>query len=721
MLSTRSINGQVGRTPDDFHLGHGPIANAPITARFPSEQQSLLSIVVDCEEEFDWRYPVRGTPYTCRSIPPLYRLSERMAAQDAPLTILATYPIIKHEASWRGLMEMRNDHGAVIGAHLHPWVTPPFVEKPTLENSYQGNLPPEIEAEKIETLLRALADRGSAATLFRAGRYGFGTSTADFLASRGIIVDLSFMPHFDYGETGGMSFTGVTCDPFWFSEHVRLFEVPMTAGFIGSMRGWGVKLFSRLNSPAPRSMRLPSMLANSGLLNRVRLSPEGVTLAEAKALTRILYAQGHRAFHLSFHSSSLVPGSTPYVTADAGVSRLVEWLEQFVHFFQQEFGGRVVTPDVVEAASREASQRGQPDILELPIDGRSLGAGATSPGPRVSVIIPTYNRADLVGRAVRSAVEQSYPLHQIIIVDDGSSDDTRAALAPYLGQVCYIYQENQGVSGARNRGIQEATGDLVAFLDSDDVWEPWKIEMQVACLKQFPDLTMLGTNAWTVSHNGEKRSDFIRTYSVYKLFERVRSRFSEQYLIVGDRSGTLYFGDFSSPMFLGNFFLTSTVIVRRDVLQRAGAFDLEMRNAGEDYDLFWRISELGPVGVIDIPAARFRRGGIDHLHSSPEMALSNLRAINRFLQSHPDGPSLATDLIDGRLAESYAWAGLSLFDHDRPVEAKPFLRQAIKRGSGTIRIRIYEFLTLMPGWTIPAARRLAQNIKKAMGYSNQAS
>lgn len=696
----------------DLRIDFEEIRRSSIAAGLGADRAPMLSIVVDCEEEFDWQSPIRGTAYGLRSVAPLRRVAETLARQDAALTVMTTYSIVRHDESWQVLNTIAKDFGAAIGAHLHAWMTPPFVEEPTLQNSYQGNLTREVEASKIETLLSAISDRtGEPVRLFRAGRYGFGASTAEFLAARGIEIDLSFMPHFDYTDSGGNSFTDVPCDPFWFGPDLRLFEFPMTAGFTGWMKDHGPALFTKFNARSVRHLRLPSVLANSGLLNRVRLSPEGVTLEEAKALTRSLFQQGHRLFHLSFHSTSLVPGAAPYVATDDEAHHLVSWLSQYIAFFQQELSGSVVTPAIAEAAARAALPDPQPKV-ESVRPAAAVASGAYE-DPRVSVIIPTYNRADLVGRAVQSALDQTYPVSEIIVVDDGSRDATRSVLEPFSDRIHYIYQENQGVSMARNRALREASGELVAFLDSDDMWEPWKMEMQVSCFRRYPHLVMLGTNGWAENEHGAIRPDFMRSYSVHRSYAHVRDRFTECQIEANGSLVPMFYGDFSSPMFLGNFFVTPTVVVRRDVLNKAGLFDVAMRNAGEDYDLFWRICELGHAGVIDVPAVRFRRGGGDHLHANPQMALSNMRAIDRFMRQHPNGPELPPDLIARRLADSYAWVGRALFDHDRPVEARPYLREAIKRGAGSPRIRVYEAFTWMPDWTIPAARRVMQGIRRA--------
>ncbi|MBI5761260.1 MAG: glycosyltransferase [Planctomycetales bacterium] len=108
--------------------------------------------------------------------------------------------------------------------------------------------------------------------------------------------------------------------------------------------------------------------------------------------------------------------------------------------------------------------------------------------PTVSVIIPTFNRAVLVTRAVESVLGQTLPADEVIVIDDGSTDDTRDVLTRFGNRIRYVFQENQGVSAARNRGIEAATGRYIAFLDSDDEWLPLKLERQVAHLESHPEI-----------------------------------------------------------------------------------------------------------------------------------------------------------------------------------------------------------------------------------------
>lgn len=115
--------------------------------------------------------------------------------------------------------------------------------------------------------------------------------------------------------------------------------------------------------------------------------------------------------------------------------------------------------------------------------------------PQVSIIIPTYNRARYVTKAIDSVLAQTYKDYEIIVVDDGSKDDTREALKPYIDKIRYIYQENAGVSAARNTGIRAAKGEWVAFLDSDDEWLPEKLAVQMDCVLKHPEIVAHVTNA----------------------------------------------------------------------------------------------------------------------------------------------------------------------------------------------------------------------------------
>ena len=186
--------------------------------------------------------------------------------------------------------------------------------------------------------------------------------------------------------------------------------------------------------------------------------------------------------------------------------------------------------------------------------------------PKISVIIPTFNREKFVVEAVESVLRQRYRDFEIIVVDDGSTDNTRSALEAYSGRITCIHQNNAGVSAARNRGIERASGDWIAFLDSDDEWMPGYLSTQMANVREFPHAVAHITNAVHVFSDGEKGTHFAGT-GVERAFEGASGFLLEQpfCFIIKDS---------------GYWFLQSTVM-RRDALARAGLLNEEL-SLGED-------------------------------------------------------------------------------------------------------------------------------------------
>lgn len=194
--------------------------------------------------------------------------------------------------------------------------------------------------------------------------------------------------------------------------------------------------------------------------------------------------------------------------------------------------------------------------------------------PKVSVIIPTYNRADYVRESIESVLAQTYTDYEIIIVDDGSMDDTREVLKPWIddGTIRYVYQENQGESAARNNGIRMAQGRYISFLDSDDLFLPTKFEKQVAYLDSHPE------------------EAFVQSW--YAKFDDAGNDLG--YRDTSDISGKVYPGillDWSVLL------AVPSVVVRAKILKDVGGFD-EAIYWGPDLDLWRRITQKYPIGVI---------------------------------------------------------------------------------------------------------------------------
>jgi glycosyltransferase involved in cell wall biosynthesis len=199
--------------------------------------------------------------------------------------------------------------------------------------------------------------------------------------------------------------------------------------------------------------------------------------------------------------------------------------------------------------------------------------------PRISVVIPTYNAAAVVVEAVESALVQTLPPAEVIVVDDGSTDDTPERLARFGPPVRVIRQPNGGVSAARNRGLAEAAGDLIAFLDADDVWHPDKLRRQAEAFARRPDLGLLGTLTvpWPGAFPSEMRAGCVADVPLDDLVVK-------------------------------NHFVTSTVVVRRDVARAVGEFDGTL-SGPEDYDYWLRAAATAESANLLVPLVGYRDVG----------------------------------------------------------------------------------------------------------------
>ncbi|HYJ53210.1 MAG TPA: polysaccharide deacetylase family protein [Allosphingosinicella sp.] len=314
-----------------------------------------LLIVVDTEEEFDWTAPFSRESRATRTIPCqalAHRIYDRFGVVP---TYVVDYPVATDPAAVKFLSGLRDAGKAEIGAHLHPWVTPPYEEAVTTHNSYHCNLPAALERAKIEALTGAIEKNfGERPTAFKAGRYGFGANTARVLADLCYRVDCSLVPHTDLSGDGGPDFRGRADRPHWLPE--GLLEVPLTVGFLGAMPGLGERADWLFDSPRAARLRLPGALARSGLVARSRLTPEGTPADEQCRLIEAMVARGHRTFTLTYHSPSLAPGHTPYVRDEADLAAFLASIAQVLAFFRDRMGGRFTTLDGVYRAALEGRE-----------------------------------------------------------------------------------------------------------------------------------------------------------------------------------------------------------------------------------------------------------------------------------------------------------------------------------------------------------------------------
>lgn len=313
----------------------------------PAGSPPILTVVVDTEEEFDWGKPFSRSNTSTTSIAAQPLAHQRVFDRHGVVpTYVIDYPVATNPAAVKVLRSLMEDGRCQIGTHLHPWVSPPYDEEVNTFNSYAGNLPQALEYQKIELLTEAIEKAfGVRPTVFKAGRYGVGPHTAETIAKLGYLIDASVVPYTDMSADGGPNFSGHGVNPYWFKAAGKtLLELPATAGYAGRLYRMGGSIYPILQSSSARRLRLPGLASRAGLLERIKLTPEGYTNKELVGLTKCLYAQGCRYFGLTYHSPSLVPGNTSYVKSQPELSGFVNLLDQYIIFFLSQLGGKIMTP-----------------------------------------------------------------------------------------------------------------------------------------------------------------------------------------------------------------------------------------------------------------------------------------------------------------------------------------------------------------------------------------
>lgn len=324
----------------------------------PTAAPPALMVVIDTEEEFDWRRPFSSAETGVSAMRYQDRAQTIMKRFGLVPTYVIDYPVASQPDGYRPLQGFHQDGHCLIGAHLHPWVNPPHQETVNPQNSYPGNLPAALEKEKLIRLAGAIeAAFGSAPTIYKAGRYGAGPNTAAILTETGFEIDVSVYAETDLRPKFGPDFRHCPALPYWFGPERRLLEIPVTVGLTGALAGMGRDLYPAITKPLGMKLHLPGVMARTRLLNRIPLTPEGVSLAEAKVLTRTLVGRGYRLLTVCYHSPSLEPGHTPYVRDQTDLVRFLAWLEGYFDFFFGEMGGVATTPNAMLAKAHALRQQ----------------------------------------------------------------------------------------------------------------------------------------------------------------------------------------------------------------------------------------------------------------------------------------------------------------------------------------------------------------------------
>lgn len=300
-------------------------------------------------------------------------------------------------------------------------------------------------------------------------------------------------------------------------------------------------------------------------------------------------------------------------------------------------------------------------------------AQALPPKALVSVIIPAFNARAFVMDAIRSVRAQHYAPIEVLLIDDGSTDGTAEVVEREAPEVRIIRQANGGVAAARNRGLAEAKGEFITFLDADDGWFPGKLLAQVAYLTAHPEVGV-AFHRWLVWRPDDR--------GVYHWPAPPPENLPAQ----PELSGWLYL-----PLLLDCVVHTSTVMMRRSVAEAVGRFDTSLV-IGEDYDYWLRVSRICPIHKL-APVYSFYRSAPASLTSAPKKQNFEYLVVQRALETWgltaPDGKSLPIAQIESRLAKLARDFGYAHYHQGSITLAREAYHAAVKHQPANMRAWLY--------------------------------
>jgi hypothetical protein len=311
--------------PDSHVSANGFVVPIGQRLSLPPGAQKRFIVSVDTEEEFDWGAPFNRSSNASTTIAAMPDVTARFNAAGVKPVFLCDWPVIDTPDSGKIMRELAQSGGCEVGTHLHPWVNPPHQEDVTRHNSFTGNLPEDLQWQKLVLLTERIEDViGCRPIVYRAGRYGIGPSTYEMLALLGYKFDVSVRAQFDYRHENGPDFSRYPCWPWRTPE--GLVSLPLSTAQTGLLRH---------RKTLPDWSILRGVAGRLGLQSRIPLTPEGTPVEEALAAIDTLHRDGLEVFCLSFHSPTVTPGNTAYVKNADDLKRFWAWWDAVLDRFAQ--------------------------------------------------------------------------------------------------------------------------------------------------------------------------------------------------------------------------------------------------------------------------------------------------------------------------------------------------------------------------------------------------
>lgn len=317
-----------------------------------------LIVTIDTEEDNWGSY--NPTSYSVNNIKRISELQMLFEEHEVIPTYLITYSVATDPFAisiFKGIVQRE---GCEIGAHCHPWNTPPFIEHPDKRNSMLCNLPAELQFRKLSTLHQTISDNFKMVpTSFRAGRWGYGKEVALSLKQLGYKVDSSILSFYDWTDIHGPNCSMISPEPYWFnpdriyqpSSEGEMLEVPGVVAYAQSNFRRCNDVFNFFKTTPLRYLRIIGMLDKLNMLNRIWLSPEQSTADQMITLIRRLISERIPVANLYFHSPTLEPGLTPYVKSESDRRIFLDRIRAVMQFARENQIESIRLSDAVNVVS----------------------------------------------------------------------------------------------------------------------------------------------------------------------------------------------------------------------------------------------------------------------------------------------------------------------------------------------------------------------------------
>jgi glycosyltransferase involved in cell wall biosynthesis len=309
--------------------------------------------------------------------------------------------------------------------------------------------------------------------------------------------------------------------------------------------------------------------------------------------------------------------------------------------------------------------------------------------------VPTYNRAALLPQAIISVLDQTYRHIEIIVVDDGSTDDTKSVNESFAGSVHYMITDHKGPAHARNEGMKVANGRYIAFLDSDDYYLPHKIELQVSFMEDHPEVGLV-CSEFSGCFDGKIFAEFnLRNY--HTLWKRKKWAYEDVFSVKGVLSPicnhepiTYYIGNPFTAMLQDTLICTTTILLRKEVIDSIGLQNEEFRFL-EEYDFVLRIAKHFQIGFLNVPTyvLRYHANSMSGFLGSRiktkeqlllmiEMEYNRLNSLNQWACDDKVYHDKNRRAVEVRMADSYHIIGKLWLEYGNSEKARHYFRDSYK-------------------------------------------